>query len=281
VEVEKVCLKESKKLPADYVGKSAYAKKYAGELIRPDGTHYSTVERRAYYNPKELRAHPAKTPPHIARWAVQEFTNPGDWVLDPTAGVGTTLVEALIQNRNAMGIEIEFAALARTNIKPYVGKYSGEVISGDARDVAQYIKGKTFGLVVNNPPYSGDVRQDPKSSVSQGTRGIPDARYDTKKKNLALLGENEEYWRTLENIYVACIANLKPGRHFVIGVKDMMRKREPYKLHEKIGDILSKHLTYKMMVVMKHWPPTLHLNTYEKLHGVKPPLYQTILVFQK
>ena len=61
---------------------------------------------KCYYC-KEEKEHIAKTPLHIARWAIQNYTNEDDWVLDPTMGAGTTAVEAIILKRNSVGIEIE------------------------------------------------------------------------------------------------------------------------------------------------------------------------------
>jgi DNA modification methylase len=54
-----------------------------------------------------LHAFAAKCPPHLARWAIEEFTRPGGLVLDPMAGSGTTLVEALVTGRRGMGIEMD------------------------------------------------------------------------------------------------------------------------------------------------------------------------------
>ena len=38
---------------------------------------------------------------------IREFTNPGDLVLDPFAGIGTTLVSAQLEERASIGIELE------------------------------------------------------------------------------------------------------------------------------------------------------------------------------
>lgn len=278
--IERVHL-EPGPLPIDYVGISKYAEKFAGSLIRADGSHYKRTDRRKYYASEE-KVHPAKTPLHIARWAVQEFTPEDGWVLDPTMGVGTTAVEALRQGRNVVGMEIEFIDVIMANVKinnPLGKKY--RIVHGDARTIADHVQDLEFDLVVNNSPYSGDVRQSAFSERNDGKWENHMVEYDPRYSNLAFLKENREYWDTLESVYRACADRLKPGGRFVIGVKDMMRNRTPFKLHEMIGDVLSKFLTYEMMTILLHHPSTLHLNTYEKKFGVKPPLYQTILVFKK
>ena len=50
--------------------------------------------------------YPARFSPVFARSVIEAFTEPGDWVFDPFAGGGTTLVEAMGLGRNALGIDI-------------------------------------------------------------------------------------------------------------------------------------------------------------------------------
>ena len=52
-------------------------------------------------------AHPAKMLPEIARTAIQRYSQPGELVLDPMCGIGTTLVEAIHLGRDALGVERE------------------------------------------------------------------------------------------------------------------------------------------------------------------------------
>jgi hypothetical protein len=64
--------------------------------------------------------YPARFSPAFVRAAIETFTKPGDLVLDPHVGGGTTLVEALANARNAIGIDIselaEFVATVKTTV---------------------------------------------------------------------------------------------------------------------------------------------------------------------
>lgn len=54
--------------------------------------------------------YPARFSPVFVRSVIEAYTQPGDWVIDPFAGGGTTLVEALALGRNALGIDISSLA---------------------------------------------------------------------------------------------------------------------------------------------------------------------------
>lgn len=288
---------KSKKLPDDYHCSCKYCKKYIGELRPADGSYYSRLERRQYYAPSEKGkgGHIAKTPLHIARWAIQAYTEPGDWVLDPTIGAGTTAVEAITQGRSAAGMELEYGEILRDNLteamKHAPNGSRAEVASGDARTIGKFLKGqplkkKKFALVVNNPPYSGDISMpSPKGKLRGKEHRHLEVHfeYDEDLPNLAFLGEGAEYWTELLSIYGTCADRLVPGGHFVVGVKDMMRKKEPFFLHRDLCTMIESlgSLEFVGTALLKHHPRTLFLNTYEKMYGVKPPFYQTISVFRK
>src|SRR5690348_10822653 len=95
-----------------------------------------TVQRRGRYVPESV-AHPAKMLPAVAAHAIAAYTQPGDLVLDPMCGIGTTLVEALHQDRRAVGVEYEirWAELARANVDLTgpLRRGAGRVFTGDAR----------------------------------------------------------------------------------------------------------------------------------------------------
>lgn len=284
-------------VPSDYHCRCAYCvgDRVIGELRPSDGSYYSRLERRQYYSPVEKGkgGHIAKTPLHIARWAIQKYTQPGDWVLDPTIGAGTTAVEALTQGRNVAGMELEFTHVVQANVEKTIADLNGaaylpsaEIGFGDARNIAEFIKDlPEFSLVVNNPPYSGDVSMpSPKGKLRGKEHRHLETRFDYDKDlpNLAFLREGDEYWSTMRTIYQACIDKLVPGGHFVVGVKDMMRNREPYLLHNMFCEVLGDMGMYFVgTAFLNHYPRTLFLNTYEKFYGTKPPFYQTISVFKK
>ncbi len=64
--------------------------------------------------------YPARFSPLFARAAIKMFTQPGDLISDPFMGGGTTLVEARVQGRHSVGVDISslsnFIAQVKTTV---------------------------------------------------------------------------------------------------------------------------------------------------------------------
>ena len=52
------------------------------------------------------KRHSAAFPSELPEWFIKLFTQPGDTVLDPFMGSGTTIHKAAAMQRNAIGVEI-------------------------------------------------------------------------------------------------------------------------------------------------------------------------------
>ncbi|GAI65592.1 unnamed protein product, partial [marine sediment metagenome] len=56
--------------------------------------------------------------PLVPKWAILKYTKPKDFVLDPFAGSGTTIVEAVLLQRNALGVEFDKLSQLLCKTKP-------------------------------------------------------------------------------------------------------------------------------------------------------------------
>ena len=76
---------------------------------------------------QELTFHPARFPLQLARDHILSRTNPGDLVIDPMTGSGTTLQAAADLERRAIGIEInpEHGQLIRRRLAQSVPPVDG------------------------------------------------------------------------------------------------------------------------------------------------------------
>src|SRR5207247_5706015 len=84
--------------------------------VWPVAQQTARAQRRGRYLPAST-AHPGKMLPELARTVIRAYSDPGELVLDPMCGIGTSLVEAIHLDRDAVGVELEprWAALAAAN----------------------------------------------------------------------------------------------------------------------------------------------------------------------
>ncbi len=190
----------------------------------PDGlsvwaTAQSTgpVQRKGRYVAESVK-HPARMLPAIAAHAIAHYTEPGDLVLDPMCGIGTTLVEAVHAGRDAFGVEYEskWSDIADANIKhAHAQGATGRagVIRGDSTNILSLVPAALTGqvaLVVTSPPYGPTVH----GLVEPGEAGVrkSDNTYNdgTDKGNLAyrdLTGLADGF----AQILAGCKVLLRPG----------------------------------------------------------------------
>jgi len=139
--------------------------------------------------------HPAKMLPAIAARAIATYTEPGDLVVDPMCGIGTTLVEAVHLDRDAIGIEYEpeWANHAQANLALAASQGAnghGEVVCGDGRCLASLVDPTARGLValvLTSPPYGPSLHGRVTTTPGGGVRKEHD-RYSKDPANLAHVG---------------------------------------------------------------------------------------------
>lgn len=73
--------------------------------------------RNSSYASHNFHAFAAKFPPQLPRAFIRGLTDPGDVVLDPMMGSGTTVVEALLEGRRGIGLDIDPLALRLCQVK--------------------------------------------------------------------------------------------------------------------------------------------------------------------
>lgn len=103
----------------DSRNKSVYARNEHGDVINngaKKGVPLSDVWEIPFLNPKakERVGYPTQKPVLLLRRIIELTTAPGDVVLDPFCGSGTTLVAAEMLEREAIGIDIADAAIELT-----------------------------------------------------------------------------------------------------------------------------------------------------------------------
>ncbi|MEO7530019.1 MAG: site-specific DNA-methyltransferase, partial [Sediminibacterium sp.] len=111
---------DSVRIPSKYPGKTHYKGLKKGQISgNPRGKNPSDIWKiiqddwdkeiwdipNVKANHKEKTIHPCQYPVELVERCVLALTNKNDYVLDPYAGVGSTIIASIKNDRNAIGIE--------------------------------------------------------------------------------------------------------------------------------------------------------------------------------
>ena len=201
------------------------------------GQRPSRLQRLGRYVPESM-AHPAKMLPAIAAHAIATYTRPGDLVLDPMCGIGTTLVEAVHQGRHAAGIEYEprWARLAQLNLdhaRDHGAPGTGYAITGDGRRAAELVPQQAYGtvsLLVTSPPYGNLTHGQVATARRTGGPVVKTHhRYSRDPANLAHR-HLDQLLDGFTHILRACLPLLRPGGYVVITTR-------PYRIGGELIDL--------------------------------------------
>lgn len=216
-------------------------------LVGQEGHEAQRGER---YSRPSVRGHPAKMLPALARRLVEEYTRPGDLVLDPMSGIGTVGVEAIRLGRRYVGLELEapFVAWQRENlVAAREGGASGAfaVRQGDARELPALLgRNPSLALpldaILTSPPYADRLRHrdGPPSPLLRhlaATRpplAVFGPGYGVGPENLGNLPA-AAYLREMEKVYAGCLAVLKPGGLLAIVIRAGRDGRRLLPLHHE------------------------------------------------
>jgi DNA modification methylase len=215
--------------------------------VWPCAQKTSQWQRHGRYLPDSNR-HPAKMLPALARRAIETYSDPGDLVVDPMCGIGTTLVEAADLGRRAVGVELEprWARLAAANLNHIHGRTPrrslAKVIEGDARALPRLLStragrllnsergGKvariasgSVDLILTSPPYACEIADVSTENLISGNgplRRVDTSNYSADRRNLGH-ARGGAYLDAMAEIYAACAAALKPGGFLVCVTKDL------------------------------------------------------------
>jgi len=168
--------------------------------------------------------------PQIPRALILKYTEPGDVVLDPMVGSGTTCIEALLLNRNCIAVDVNYNAVMLTHHRLY---YLANALKEGRRNLLSYTRGREEGVKAWYRVFHGDARRldkIPDSSIDLVATHPPYLsiiEYGEKKVegDLSMTKSLEEYLTLFKQVAREIYRVLKPGGVLGILVGDTRIKR--------------------------------------------------------
>ena len=177
------------------------------------------------YATHALHAFAARCPPPLARWAIETFTDPGDYVLDVMCGSGTTLVEAVLTGRHGWGADID--PLARLLAEAKATFIAPEEVEALAAAIEQALAGDLDDAW---RPVLPDLERWFRSEVSR----------DLARLRAAILACTED--GPLRRLAWAVFSSLIVARTSVANARDLVHSRHHYRGWDQDPDTTGRFL---------------------------------------
>ncbi|MFY9258827.1 MAG: site-specific DNA-methyltransferase [Dethiobacteria bacterium] len=218
-------------------------RKRCNQLDGKTWTRYSiSVWSELRKSAPELRVnHPAAFPLELARRCIEIFTAaPGEVVLDPFAGIGTTLLGACNLGRRGVGFEIYEHYLELFEQRLCSGEAGPaeprfprpQLYHDDALHLGHYLEPDSVDFILTSPPYW---------NILLAKRSADRRRQRDYGEHPADLGRADDYQSFLDGVtavFREAYAILKPGRACVVVVMDLRKKNRFYPLHMDLATAL-------------------------------------------
>ncbi len=221
---------------------------------------------------EDVLLHPAKFPESLAAEFIGFFTKPGETVLDPMMGTGSTLVAALEAGRNAIGVELlpKYAKIAEERLRKKGTPYSFRLpesppapptgaqghagmsmvspffraICDDARNLAAHGIGEV-DYILTSPPYWDMLRMKGwETQKGRAEKGL-DVHYSDDERDVGNIDDYERFLEELVPIYRVAAELLRPRRYMTIIVKNVKKGGTIYPLAWDLGKRVGEFVALK------------------------------------
>jgi len=176
---------------------------------------------------------------------ISMFTKSGMKVLDPFAGVGTTLLACSRLKRKGVGIELnkKYVKLATDRLQIEQAKTNQRIVNGDSLKVLEKIK-TTFDYCVTSPPYHNILKNNGAGLRKENNKFRSGARtgidyYSESKNDLGNQDTYEDFVIKLQEISVLIRNRLKAGGYLTLILSDFTVNKREVNVQ---GDVISSML---------------------------------------
>lgn len=187
--------------------------------------------------------HPATYSPTMIQEFVEFFTKEGGLVLDPFAGIGSSLVACQRSGRFGYGVELK-PEYYNTMLKR-VPEFSQNIVNGDSSKLSKLFQPNMFDFSISSPPYWDVLNRSTKDfRKNREERGL-DSTYSDSETDVGNISDYESFLDELSKIYLEVYDLLKPNAYLVVIIKNVKKGGVFYPLAWDLAKRLSEKYSMK------------------------------------
>jgi DNA modification methylase len=226
--------------------------------------------------------HPALFPCQLVDRLVETFLpGPGALVLDPFAGVGSTLVAAARSGSRAVGCELspEFTAVIERRVAELTPEEQARItlVNQSAFDLPTLVAPGSVDLCVTSPPYWNILNQK-RTADYKSVR-----HYGNLADDLGTIADYDEFLDRLGDLFRLVFETLRPGAYCCVVVMDLRKKNKFYPFHSD--------LAARLEAIGFEWDDLVIWNRQAEYNNLRPlgypavfrvnKVHEYVLIFQK
>ncbi len=190
--------------------------------------------------------HPAKYPETLVQEFVEFFTKPGQWVLDPMLGTGSTLIACHNAGRNGIGIELDpqYAEVAkqRVTVLDFPPHVTQTVKLGNALDAKALLAEEGIEQVdycITSPPYWNQLKRNTIRQKDRAKKGLA-TDYHDDAANIGNIESYEDFLEQQARIFDAVFDVMKPKGYLTVITNNVFANGRVYPLAFDTMGLLSR-----------------------------------------
>lgn len=186
--------------------------------------------------------HPATYSPTMVSNFIEFFTKSGMKVLDPFAGIGSTLVACKRTNRIGYGIELNPKYYELINLR--VPDFKDNIFNISAEKIDS-LKLPLMDFSISSPPYWNVLKRSTRDFHDIREERGRDKYYSEESLDIGNIENYDEFIHRTTDIYRKVLDVLKPGGYLIVIVKNVKKGGRLYPIAWDLARELSKFALLK------------------------------------
>ena len=235
------------------------------------------------------KLHPAPFSFQDVARLIKFFTKSGDTVLDPFAGVGSTMKACAFEDRKGIGFELnsKYVDLCKKRISVEVPdnlkfKSQQKFLKGDCRKLITNLDKDSIDFVITSPPY-WDILETVDHKVKENRiANNLDVKYSDSKNDLGNIKNYDKFIDELSRLLNSSSYCLKNKKYMVVIVSDFRKKEKYHIFHADLANAIENLGNFKLKGIKILHQKFKSIYPYGYPYSFVPNVHhQNVLIFQK